>query len=143
MILKIIPIVVSIIYVLFILYIMLFLGYMSCLTLIISFKDFPFQTIIFILFSLGIVLLLWLILFVKIKFYNKFLAFVLILLFIRFLFIIPAVKYAIDVDTCIDTGICKEGVETKIDNELNKINKENCLKYHKEWYDSINSCNIR
>ena len=121
----------------------LFLGYISFLLMIISFKDFPFQTVVFILFAIFIYILTWSLLFIKIKFYNKLLVFVFILIFIKFLFVIPAAEYAVDTDTCIDTGICKEGIQTKIDGKLTEINKYDCLKHNKEWYEIINSCNVR
>lgn len=73
----------------------------------------------------------------------KFLIFILLLLFIKLLLITPAVEYAIDYDTCIDTGICKEGIQTKIDGGLTTVNKENCFKHNKKWYDSNNSCYVR
>ena len=81
--------------------------------------------------------------FVKMKFFKKFLGFVLLLFVIKFLFILPAVNYAFEVDTCIDIGVCKEGIETKIDGQLIEINKENCLLHNKEWDDNINSCYVR
>lgn len=121
----------------------LFLGYIGCLILVISMKNYPFQTITFLILSLGAVVVLWSLLFVKMKFFKKFLGFVLLLLIIKFLFILPAVNYAFEVDTCIDIGVCKEGIETKIDGQLIEINKENCLLHNKEWDDNINSCYVR
>lgn len=121
----------------------LFLGYISCIILIISFKNYPFQTITFILLAVCIYILLWSLLYIKVKLSMKFLIFILLLLFIRLLLITPAVEYAIDYDTCIDTGICKEGIQTKIDGGLTTVNKENCFKHNKKWYDSNNSCYVR
>lgn len=130
-------------YVLVSLLIILFLGYLVCLVFIISCKSYPFQTIFFTLFCFITVVLHCSLLFLNMKIYKKILIFILILIFIKFLTLIPAVKFAVDNNICIDTGICKEGIYTKINGEMMEVNKKNCLKYNKEWYESINSCYVR
>ncbi|MDR1168830.1 MAG: hypothetical protein LBK53_08105 [Heliobacteriaceae bacterium] len=56
---------------------------------------------------------------------------------------IPSVKKALDAEVCLDTGICSEGIKTKIEGELFEISKENCLKYHRVWNEKRKECKIR
>ena len=48
-----------------------------------------------------------------------------------------------DKDSCLDTSICKEGLELNTEYGLIKINKENCLKYHWKWDEKSRYCNMR
>ncbi len=48
-----------------------------------------------------------------------------------------------DKDFCLDTSICKEGLEINTEYGLIKINKENCLKYNWKWDDKNKYCNMR
>ena len=50
-------------------------------------------------------------------------------------FKIPIVEKGITIDTCIDTGICQEGINTVIGD------KGNCLKHNKVWEDGY--CFVR
>lgn len=57
---------------------------------------------------------------------------------------LPSLIHVLKMDTCIDTGICPEGIKWKNDEGvLFEINKENCLKYGYKWYDSDKECYIR
>jgi|GEM_PF-3176817 len=57
---------------------------------------------------------------------------------------LPSVKKVHDTYFCLDSGgaYCAEGVKTKIDEDLVEINKENCLKYNREWDDDRKWCNL-
>ena len=46
-------------------------------------------------------------------------------------------------DFCLDTGICKEGLELNTEYGLIQINKENCLKYGWGWEEGSGYCNTR
>ena len=48
-----------------------------------------------------------------------------------------------DKDSCLDTSICKEGLEINTEYGLIKVNKENCLKYNWKWDDKSKYCNMR
>lgn len=50
-----------------------------------------------------------------------------------------------DMDGCIDTGICKEGItfDNCSEGQSCVINKENCLKDNNIWIEDIRSCDIR
>lgn len=47
-----------------------------------------------------------------------------------------------DLDFCLDSGICAEGIEINTKYGLVKINKENCLKYGYQWNDYRKDCNL-
>ena len=69
-----------------------------------------------------------------------------ILLFIIYFLspeILPSVMHQLDIDTCLDTGVCAEGLEINTEYGRIKINKENCLKYSWKWNKDRNSCNLR
>lgn len=46
-------------------------------------------------------------------------------------------------DSCLDTGICPEGIE--INTEYGKliINEQNCIKYHWKWNKNKQWCDFR
>lgn len=47
-----------------------------------------------------------------------------------------------DKDSCLDIGICAQGLEINTQYGLVLINKENCLKYNWKWDEKTKSCNI-
>lgn len=47
-----------------------------------------------------------------------------------------------DKDICLDTGICKKGLEINTSYGLIKINKENCIKYNWLWDEENETCNL-
>lgn len=135
--------------ILFFIYCFLYTSFLIFLVLIVNadaligLEKYNVHIFLHTLISLFVVVILWLLLFLKI---NTLVKLMIYIIFIGYLFLFNTNPYIIEVyeyNTCIDTGICKDGIQTKIDGVLMKVNKENCLKYHKEWYDSINSCNIR
>lgn len=56
---------------------------------------------------------------------------------------IPEIKRAGDIDTCLDVGICAQGLEINTEYGLIEINQENCLRYHWKWNEKGKSCYIR
>ena len=65
----------------------------------------------------------------------------LMLIFVGLLFafkIIQKIKYFIDDDTCVDTGICAEGLKFG----ENILTKEYCLKKHFKWDDKRKECDM-
>lgn len=71
---------------------------------------------------------------------NKkvFIIIVLILILIK-----PAYTKFVEINMCLDIGICAEGIKTKIDGNLVKINEENCKKYNRVWIEETLSCKIK
>lgn len=57
--------------------------------------------------------------------------------------IMPLYDNFLDINLCVDMGICKQGIKMKIDGELVEINEQNCKKYNKLWLDDIEACNVR
>lgn len=68
-----------------------------------------------------------------------------------FLIILPFLLFAYlfvktidsDKDFCLDTGICKEGLELNTEHGRIKINKENCLKHNWQWNAETKTCRLR
>lgn len=48
-----------------------------------------------------------------------------------------------DKDICLDTGICKEGLELNTNYGLVTISKENCIKYNWLWNEEKRYCNVK
>ena len=55
---------------------------------------------------------------------------------------LPFVNKVFDKNACLDSSICKVGLEVNTDYGLIKINKDNCLKYGWIWDDIRKSCNM-
>lgn len=45
-----------------------------------------------------------------------------------------------DNQDCIEDGLCKSGIIYTIDDDTFTVNKENCLKHNRIWYENINAC---
>ena len=56
---------------------------------------------------------------------------------------LPGIQFYFASDNCLDTGMCKEGLEVNTEYGLVRINKENCTKYNWEWLDKIKTCEIK
>ena len=102
------------------------------------------QVILFLIFSAFVFGLIWYIAFSIIELKKKV---ILSLIFIVWLFspkIIPSVKYAFDFDSCMDIGVCSEGLIMKAnDGSIVEINKSNCIANGYVWYEKYKSCNLR
>lgn len=46
-------------------------------------------------------------------------------------------------DSCLDSSICREGLQLNTEYGLIEINKENCEKYGWEWREKAKVCNLR
>lgn len=119
---------------------------------------------LFVLFSMEIFMLivteeisLQIILFIIISFillcYSTYIFFfckkkAAIVLYVSFLFLyiilartLPDIKKHYDVDICLDSGICSEGIEVNTEKGKILVNKENCNKYKYEWNEIKKYCN--
>lgn len=63
---------------------------------------------------------------------------ILILLLFKYLY----TKF-VQINICIDVGICTEGIKTNIDGNLIQINEENCKRYNRIWLEEIKSCKVK
>ncbi len=128
----------------------LFIAYSMFIVLMHSiFSDdgFDFQIIFFVLLSVLLVIGLWSLLFIKVKIFVKILIFLLLLSvqwgYLNISTFLPSVKKVFDMDFCMDSGTCAEGLKTGIDGNVVEINKENCLKYNKAWDEERKWCQVR
>lgn len=110
------------------------------------FTGFDFQIFLFTLFSLTLVAGFWSLLFVKISFKCKIVIFILLfftqLNYIQLSALLPSISRIIDMNLCLDNGLCKEDIEINTKDGLVKINKLNCLKYDWQWDEKYNRCKI-
>ena len=118
------------------------IGIYFTLIFLIALPKLYLQTVIFFLITLVCSVLPIIIFFKKGKIIKKIgITFLCLFSFIG-AFKIPIVEKGIAIDTCIDTGICQEGIDTVIgDKELETVTKENCLKHNKVWQDGY--CLVR
>ena len=101
-------------------------------------STFDWQMMIFAIFSLFIIIGIWLISFIKTTKIVKIIYSILLILYIFMPYILPSVMKQIDIDICIDTGICAEGV--RFGNDI--VSKEYCLKHGKKWDEKNKSCDF-
>ncbi len=69
---------------------------------------------------------------------------IIVLSFLILFILIFGVFYVIkdDKDICLDSGICKEGLDVNTQNGEITINKEICIKYNWLWNDEKRFCKI-
>ena len=75
-----------------------------------------------------------------IKIFLKFTILLIIIIYVIYISIISSTGF--DKDVCLDSSVCKEGLEINTEYGLVKINKENCLKYNWVWDNEKKSCNL-
>lgn len=68
---------------------------------------------------------------------------VFIILVLIFFLVKPLYTKFVQINMCLDVGICAEGIKTKIDGNLVEINKENCIKYNRIWIEETKVCNVK
>ena len=49
----------------------------------------------------------------------------------------------LSLDTCIELGICAEGLELKDNGKPYTMTKEYCIKNHYTWLEKAAACNVR
>lgn len=71
--------------------------------------------------------------------------FIVFLIFVIFLFLFHRLRNYIysDLDFCLDTSTCKQGIEINTEHGLIKINKESCLKYNWTWIEERDYCKLK
>lgn len=119
-----------------------FVGYFAAIasaTAIAGKQGFDWQVLLYALASVFTILGIWLIAFVKT---NKKIKIIYALTFFIWLFsprILPSVMRQFDYDTCVDIGICAEGLRFAD----GVMNKEYCLKKGEKWDDERKVCDMR
>jgi len=124
---------------------------MSILTVGFGLRNgFDWQIVIYLIYLALIILGSWAIplsfFFIRKKIIKISIIFVYLILFISYFYtysLLPSVKKQYDIDTCLDIGICSEGLEINTEYGRIKINKENCVKYGWKWDETRKWCNTR
>lgn len=119
-----------------------FVGYFAAIasaTAIAGKQGFDWQVLLYVLASVFMILGIWLIAFIKTKRNIKILYAVIFFIWLFSPRILPSVMRQFDYDTCVDIGICAEGVRF-VDGVMNK---EYCLKKCKKWDDKEKMCDMR
>ena len=98
------------------------------------------QIFMFLVCSVGILLVMWFLTFLK--FIRNFIIVVLILLLIGWLSL-PKMFPNVTDGLCVTMGSCKEGVEVKTVSGKVIINQQNCLKQGWKWNAKKNVCETR
>lgn len=111
-------------------------SYLEVLTIFIS--NF-LQVLLYVLASIFTVLGIWLIAFKKTKRNTKIIYAVIFFIWLVSPRILPSVMRQFDFDTCVDIGICAEGL--RFSNGI--MNKEYCLKEGQKWDDKEKMCDMR
>lgn len=120
----------------------IFVGYFAAIasaTAIAGKQGFDWQVLLYVLASVFTVLGIWLIAFKKTKKNTKIIYVVIFFIWLVSPRILPSVMRQFDFDTCVDIGICADGVRF-IDGVMNK---EYCLKKGKKWDGEEKACDMR
>lgn len=119
----------------------IFLGYWIALIGTLGFADskhLNWQLVLYVSLGIFIILGAWINSFFKTSDKIKLLFIILFPIWFLSTFVLHSVIYAIDEDTCLDTGLCSEGL--KFGN--NVMSEEYCLKKGKKWDDKRKECDM-
>lgn len=120
----------------------LFVGYFAAIasaTAIAGKQGFDWQVLLYVLTSVFTIFGIWLIVFIKTKRNTKIIYSIIFFIWLFSPRILPSVIRQFDYDTCVDIGICAEGLRFA-DGEMDK---EYCLKKGKKWDDKRKVCDMR
>lgn len=120
----------------------IFVGYFAAIasaTASVGRQGFDWQVLLYVLASIFTVLGIWLIAFKKTKRNTKIIYAVTFFIWLVSPRILPSVMRQFDFDTCVDIGICAEGLRFSD----GVMNEEYCLKKGKEWDDKEKVCDMR
>ena len=97
---------------------------------IISVAKFDWQILLYEIFSIFTIIGIWIVAFVKVKKRTAIIYALIFILWFGFLDMLPSVKKQLDIDDCIDSGSCAEGLFINTEYGKIEITKENCQKYN-------------
>ncbi|HNW26058.1 MAG TPA: hypothetical protein PKI94_04630 [Candidatus Gastranaerophilaceae bacterium] len=120
----------------------IFVGYFAAIASASAFagrQGFDWQVLLYVLASVFTILGIWLVAFIKTKKNTKIIYAVIFFVWFFSPRILPSVMRQFDYDTCVDIGICAEGLSFAD----GVMNKEYCLKEGKKWDEKRKSCNVR
>lgn len=119
-----------------------FVGYFAAIasaTAIAGKQGFDWQVLLYVLASVFTILGIWLITFIKTKRNIKIIYAVIFFVWLLSPRILPSVMRQFDYDTCVDIGICAEGLRFAD----GVMNEEYCLKEGKKWDNKRKVCDMR
>lgn len=120
----------------------IFVGYFATIasaTATVGKQGFDWQVVLYVLASIFTILGIWLLAFIKTKRNIKIIYTVAFFIWLFSPKILPSVMRQFDYDTCIDIGICAEGL--RFSNGV--MNEGYCLKEGKKWDDKRKVCDMR
>ncbi len=98
---------------------------------------------IFILYSGFVALTAFFYMFLDLKLHNTVIFIIIIVIYMFMLDYLPDVKYNMDLDTCLDNGICAENLEVNTEYGKIIINSQTCIKYGWSWNEEKMFCDLR
>lgn len=120
----------------------IFIGYFAAIASVVASvgrQGFDWQVLLYVLASIFTILGIWLVAFIKTKRNTKIIYAVIFFIWLFSPRILPSVMRQFDYDTCVDIGICSEGLRFSD----GVMNKEYCLKKGKKWDDKRKVCDMR
>lgn len=124
---------------LFCLFITLFVSYFAILVII---SKFDLQILLYEIISIFTIVGIWAVSFVKVKNRTTIIYAIIFISWFVLLNTLPSVKKQIDIDDCLDSGSCSEGLFINTEYGKIEINKENCLKYNWTWNEERKYCQL-
>lgn len=112
---------------LFCLFITLFVSYFALLIFV---SKLDLQILLYEIISIFMIIGVWIVAFIKVKNRTVIIYALIFIFWFVFLNTLPSVKKQIDIDGCLDSGDCAEGLFINTEYGKIEINKENCLKYN-------------
>ena len=134
-------VIITLLKLLFCFFFTIMVGYSIVLIWTLGIKDtghLDWQIVFYISFGCFLILGVWINSFFKTPDKFKLLFIVLFPIWFFSPFFLPSVMHQINVDTCIDDGICSEGVKLG----KNVVTKEFCLQHDYEWNDNKKWCDM-
>lgn len=101
------------------------------------------QVQIFILYSGFAALTAFFYMFLDLKLHNTIIFIFIIVIYMFMIDYLPDVKYNMNLDTCIDNGICAENLEVNTEYGKIIINAQTCIKYGWSWNEEKMFCDLR
>lgn len=102
-------------------------------------ENFDWQIILYVGLGIFIIFSLWINSFLKTTRKFKLSCLILFVIYFFSFKILPSVMYQINEDSCVDTGICAEGLKFG----ENILTKDYCLNKHFKWDDKRKECDMR
>ena len=125
---------------LFCLFITIFVSYFAVL---IIFYKLDLQILLYEIFSIFTIIGIWVVAFAKVKKRTTIIYTLIFILWFGFLDLLPSAKKQLDIDDCLDSGSCAEGLFINTEYGKIEITKENCQKYNWTWNEKIKYCKLK